>query len=188
MTDLGGTDGKALLTATNPRLDARRSDVRHDRLRSEAQIGASQNTLSPRMTAATAAAAVVLAAAVATCSGFASNGYYYSHWCGRPGALQYLTDADCAKVFPSNVDRSFTCPVSTPSDRVPPGYLPEQELYQVVVNTTALDFLGAVVQPVFVNVILIRRTPPGLVYRYLGHHHDVPAETWSSRCRGVHGV
>ena len=126
--------------------------------------------------------AVAVTVAATGCRAFGANEFYYKHWCGQPGALQYLDDADCAKLFPSNQDRSFTCPVSTAVDKVPPGYFPERELSQVVVNGSALDFLGAAVANVFVNVILIRRTPGGLVYRYVSNgKHDVPAETWSSR-------
>jgi hypothetical protein len=38
---------------------------------------------------------------------------------------------------------------------VPAGYLPEQELDDVVVNTTALDFLGPVVQNVRPNMSML---------------------------------
>jgi hypothetical protein len=57
-------------------------------------------------------------------------------------------------VFPGNQDRSFACPVS--SAAAPPGYGPEADLNSVVVNATALDFLGDAVKSVRAARVCVR--------------------------------
>ena len=61
--------------------------------------------------------------------------------------MSALPPAPHTAVFPANQDRNFVCPVV--STTVPPGYFPEPaDLNTVFVNTTALNFLGPVIQDV----------------------------------------
>jgi hypothetical protein len=91
--------------------------------------------------------------------------------------FEYEDDVCHTKVYPSNVDRTFTCP------------LIDDSLAGFATATTALSsvavdeqLLADVPSPFAVAVILIRRDGSGVPhYRYFGNGQEsVAAETWSS--------
>jgi hypothetical protein len=61
---------------------------------------------------------------------------YYKHWCGH--GLQYLDDAKCAKVFPSKINREWSCPLPT-LQSAPEGYELDKPFTSVSVDTTSLS-------------------------------------------------
>lgn len=104
--------------------------------------------------------------------------WYYKHWCGDPGGLPFVDDAGCKKRFPSSFNRDAACP-ATHADALP-GYTSEVDFGDIMVDQTALQGLAGV-DEVNIAVVLVRRTPAGVLYRYLGNgKENEPAETWSS--------
>jgi hypothetical protein len=64
-----------------------------------------------------------------------STNWYQTYWCGH--GLQYLDDSTCAKKFPANFNREWTCPVAL-EKTVPENFFPEGDFSQVKVDTTSL--------------------------------------------------
>lgn len=65
--------------------------------------------------------------------------------------MQYLQDANCAKMFPSKWDREWTCGIPT-ENSAPDGYQPDAALLDVAVDT---ESLGAIITDTDVNLCLI---------------------------------
>eukprot|EP01031_Cornospumella_fuschlensis_P036464 gene36464-44233_t len=70
--------------------------------------------------------------------------WYYNHWCGE--GLQYLDDANCAKIFPTVYDRDWTCgagvlqspPAGFIADTDLPSVLPSVDTSSLFINDTDL--------------------------------------------------
>jgi len=120
---------------------------------------------------------------VSPTSGNGDSAWYYKNWCGHPGALQYLDDGLCAKVFPSNFTRDFKCP----------------NVYQTIPSTYSKDLVASlpernnwVNESAFTNIpyanqvelamILVKRDLNGRPYfHYVSNGRQANAyETWSS--------
>ena len=108
--------------------------------------------------------------------------WYYNNWCG--GDLQYLVDANCQKVFPSNSDRKWHCPVEV-LNAAPIGYHPDNVLSLIDVDTTLLDSI--ITSSADVCVVLIKRVLDGdnnikLYNKYYcagDRSKSVPYQPWS---------
>lgn len=112
---------------------------------------------------------------------------YYNEWCGE--GHEYLSDSKCAKLFPTELNREWTCGV--PTSTAPPtdaGFQPDTNLKDVHVDTAEL---GNIVTDEDVNlcIILTQRVadasaPTGvtLYNKYLcagDRSASVAYETWS---------
>ena len=62
--------------------------------------------------------------------------WYRSYWCGKD--MTYLLDGNCAKKFPTNYNRDWTCPVPVVSE-IPEGFEKDNDLSKVKVDTTSLS-------------------------------------------------
>lgn len=67
------------------------------------------------------------------------NPYYRNHWCGLPGALPSLDDADCQKAFPPGVPSpNWQCPVTYTAKKAEvrvPGWVQVYAHTDVLVET-----------------------------------------------------
>jgi hypothetical protein len=101
--------------------------------------------------------------------------------------MQYLQDAQCAKLFPQNIDRNWACPIPV-MESAPDGYSPDSALLDVHVDT---ETLGALITDRDINlcVIMTKRVVDNsrakgfrLYNKYLcagDRSAAVPYETWS---------
>jgi len=87
------------------------------------------------------------------------NEYYYDYWCGEcADCLEYLGDTQCAKVFPSDFDREWSCPIdAVPIEDLPRGYRPPMPLEDVDVDEMGLVGIPST-DLVNMAVILAKRT------------------------------
>jgi hypothetical protein len=111
---------------------------------------------------------------------FGENPYYYDNWCNHASnSLTYLDDKYCAKKFPTEQDRDFTCPVTFDKQHLS-GYQEDQPLSEVHVDSTLLPTLLSV--EANVCVILTRRSEGNSYHKYFCNGEDslTPYETWSS--------
>lgn len=99
---------------------------------------------------------------------FGDNPWYYNHWCNNSNNggqnLTWLFDTKCAKKFPSDFSRTWTCPNYFTFN--PLGYYQERPLWETVVDHEQLKKIAST-QLVNITVILVRRTRLGLFYKYL---------------------
>ena len=97
---------------------------------------------------------------------FAAPNYYRdSHWCGR--GLQFLEDSQCAKVFPSQYQRtpSSACPILARSAPAADGWQRDPgNVSDFRINTTAFQGLGISSN---LCVTLVRRVDGVPFYRHL---------------------
>ncbi len=115
----------------------------------------------------------------------ATGNWYYDHWCGH--GLQYLDDAKCAKKFPTNFNRDWSCPVATLTT-APQGFYPDTDLANVKVDTTTLSEL-ITTSDVNACVVVTKRVKDAtaengvrLYHKYLcggSWSTSTPFETWS---------
>ena len=112
---------------------------------------------------------------------------YFNNWCGS--GHEYLSDSKCAKLFPEQINREWTCGVpTTAAPSADSGFRPDAILADVFVDTTEL---ASVVTDPDVNlcIILTQRVadasaPAGvtLYNKYLcagEHSATVAYEPWS---------
>jgi hypothetical protein len=114
--------------------------------------------------------------------------YYYKHWCNNSdlngGAMQFLDDKFCLKIFPRNTNRELTCEgMLTDIQDLPAGYIDVSAIRDSPnLNVTLLEQPEATVPGLSIGVIVVRRTLDGRTFfKQFGNHlSSVPVETWSS--------
>lgn len=84
--------------------------------------------------------------------------FYYENWCGHPPL--YLHDEKCLKVFPSKVDRDFSCPLPAYNpDELGPGWVKDAPLSSALRSHIDTSTLQKYVSSTSVHacIILTRR-------------------------------
>jgi hypothetical protein len=101
--------------------------------------------------------------------------------------MQYLQDAQCAKLFPQTINRNWACPIPV-LQSAPDGYSPDKALLD---NTVDTETLGSLITDRDINlcVIVTKRVADAsavdgfrLYNKYLcagDRSAAVPYETWS---------
>jgi hypothetical protein len=106
---------------------------------------------------------LLLLALVSSAIAFGDNPYYHKHWCNNPCCPLPLTyDMRCAKVFPSDTSRNFTCASSWTPDRLV-GFAPDAPLSAAAVNSTFFDGVRGA-DLIDVAAIIVRRDASGAAW------------------------
>lgn len=114
------------------------------------------------------------------------NNWYYDNWCGS--GLQYLTDSQCMKKFPSKFSRNWNCPIINKYDNInditSKGYDKDKELSNVDIDINQLG--NIVTNDARVCAIITKRVEINneieLYHKYFcaGNNSKIVAsETWS---------